>query len=114
MPEINSEDGYLRGEAERQAVNHPIQSPSSDIVLMASNTLLDQKVPEDIFRLSMFIHDELVFEVQEDQDMVEHAKRVREAMENPPLKRDFGFELTVPLEASVKTGPNLEEMKELD
>lgn len=110
LPEINSTDGYLRGEAERQAVNHPIQNPSSDVVLMASNTLIDEDYPYDDFRLSEFIHDELVFEVREDLELSFYAKRIKLAMENPPLKRDFDLTMKVPLLASIKIGKNLAEM----
>jgi DNA polymerase I-like protein with 3'-5' exonuclease and polymerase domains len=108
----------LRGEAERQAVNHPIQSPSSDVVLLAHNTLFDMQSLADMsfdhFRLVLFVHDELVFEVREDLDISKYVKRVKEAMENPPLERDFGIKMLVPLATSPKVGHNLASMKEFN
>lgn len=118
LPEINSDDMDLRGEAERQAVNHPIQSPSSDVVLLAHNTLFDMQSLADMsfdhFRLVLFVHDELVFEVREDLDISKYVKRVKEAMENPPLERDFGIKMLVPLTTSPKVGHNLASMKEFN
>jgi len=114
LPEINSSNDRDRMEAERQAVNHPIQSPSSDVVLMAGNELVDMDLNPEEFMLSMFIHDELVCLVREDADIMMYAKAVQSVMENPPLYRDFGYRMSVPLVAEVKIGPNLAELKTLE
>jgi len=113
FPEINSPDKMIRLKAERDAVNHPIQSPSSDVVLMACNEMLDMDFDPNVCRPVMFIHDELVWEVREDADVRHYAKVLKHSMENPPLKRDFGYTMTVPLAASVKVGKNLADMEEL-
>jgi uracil-DNA glycosylase family 4 len=112
LPEIHSYDGALKAEAERQAMNHPIQEPSSSTCLMAANTMRKSKYSRKECKLILFIHDDLTFEVREDK--VDHyAKKIKHAMENPPLKEEFGIDLRVPLVAEVKVGDNLAEMQEL-
>lgn len=112
LPEIYSQDNMLKAEAERQSTNHPVQSPSSDACLMAANTIENAGYPEDECGLILFIHDDLTYEVREDKVMY-YAKKLKHAMENPPLKRDFGIDMKVPLVAEIKVGDNLAEMKEL-
>lgn len=114
LPEINSNDPYIRGEAERQAINHPVQSPSSDVVLMAANEIRKQGHDPKIFRPILFIHDELVFEVKVDVDLNYYAGIIKKALEHPPIERDFGVKLSVPLLSDVTTGPNLADMKDFD
>ena len=109
LPEINSKDDFLRAEAERKAVNHPIQNPSSDGVLMAGNTIVEKGFPEDEIRPVLFIHDELVFEVREDK-VDEYVPHIVQAMEHPPLE-EFGVKLKVPLLAEPKIGYNASDTK---
>ncbi len=113
FPEINSPDKWVRLKAERDAVNHPIQSPSSDVVLMACNEIIDLDIDPQKFRPIMFIHDELVFELKEDEDIRCYAKLLKDAMENPQLERDFNYKMEVPLASSVKVGKNLADMEEI-
>lgn len=113
LPEIHSDDRYLRFEAERQAVNFPIQGPSSDTVLLAAGEINKLGINPDEFRLVLFIHDELVFEIKESIDLNKYAKIILHHMENPPLERDFGVKLKVPLRADIKIGKNLNDLKEM-
>lgn len=114
LPEIHSDNKWLRMDAERQAINQPIQEPSSSTVLIAANEIRRKKLlnPEEIF-LILFIHDELVYEYKEGCDLIGYAEAIKYEMEHPPLKRDFGFELRVPLVADVMIGRNLAKMKEM-
>lgn len=113
LPEINSEIAALRAEAERQAVNHPIQGPSSDVVLMALNSIEALNLNPEEFRVSLFVHDELIYEVKDTSKVEDYARIVKNAMENPPLQRDFGIQLSVPLVSSVKIGKNSASMEKL-
>jgi len=143
LPEINSSNPALRARAENQAVNHPIQSPSSDTVLIALNemtgTSLIQSRDMNFVRNEMlkriknrmrekrdwgifhpdecqpilFIHDELIFLVKDNSKLVDYAKKIKYYMENPPLERDFGVKLRVPLVSDPKIGKTLNEMKDL-
>lgn len=111
-PNINSDDFMKRGEDERVAINTSIQSASNDTVLIAAWAMMKKRMydPSKAF-LSLFIHDELIFTVKEDY-VEEFTPILLYAMENPPLKQLFDFELCVPLVADAKYGPNLAEMVE--
>lgn len=142
LPDINSDIKGVRRHAENEAVNHPIQSPSSDTVLIACNQLLGRSPlnpktinnlttkeilhrlkfdatkdwgflhPEECFPF-MFVHDELVFMVKDGSKVEDYARLVKWEMENPPLERDFGVKLLVPLVAELKIGKeSLAEMTE--
>ena len=113
LPELDAKDGGLRAEAERMAVNHPIQGPSSDTTLMAANEIRREDIDPREFRPILFVHDELIYEVREDLTQ-QYARLLKDKMEHPPLVRDFGIELKVPLVADVKIGRNLAEMEDLD
>jgi DNA polymerase-1 len=113
LPEISSSDLYLRGYAERQAINHKIQSPSSDTTLIAGNDFIDQKYPYKEARIVLFIHDELIFEIKE--DLVDnYIPIIKYHMENPSIEKTFGIKLKVPLKAGLKIGPNLKDLEELE
>lgn len=109
LPEINSNDDFLRFEAERQAVNQPIQGASSDMVILAGNTIIDKGFPESEIRPVLFIHDELIFEVIENK-IDYYVPHIVTAMEHPPLER-FGVKLRVPLLAEPKIGDNASDTK---
>jgi DNA polymerase-1 len=113
LPELVAKDRYVRAEAERMAVNHPIQNPSSDVALMAGNEMGRDGVFNPDFLIAMFIHDELVFEVKDDSKVEDKAKVIKQYMENPPLKRDFNLVMRVPLLSSVKVGPNMASTEKL-
>lgn len=116
LPEINSESSYLRSRAERQAVNTPIQSASNDTTLFAAyeavrRGLLDGKKA----KIVLFVHDELIFEVDEDF-AEEFARQMVDIMKNihDPIEREFGFRLLVPFDADAAIGKNLGEMQPLN
>lgn len=113
LPDILSKDKFLRGYAERQAINHKIQSPSSDTVLMSANDFIDQGYPKKEARVVLFIHDELIFEVREDL-ADKYVGRIKYHMENPPIEKTFGVKLSVPLKADIKVGPNLKDLEEVE
>jgi len=113
LPEINSTDSYLVSRAEKQAVNHPIQSPSSDVTLLAGSELKRKNLidPAEILMV-LFVHDELIFEVVDDSNVIKkYVKIIKYEMEHPPLRKYFGFDFKVPFKADVKVGGNLAEMK---
>lgn len=113
LPEIHSDDKFLRLEAERQAINHPIQSPSSDTVLIACSEFLKHEIDPVKCRPVLFIHDELIFEVKDNSKVSDYAELVKDLMEHPPLERDFGINLAVPLVSEPKVGPNLADMTDI-
>ena len=110
LPEIHSLDETTMRRNDRQALNHAIQSASSDTVLVALNEMLKDNVlnPTEICPV-MFVHDELVFEVLEDK-VDDYIKLIINYMENPPLEKLFNYKMVVPLVAEAKVGRNYGEM----
>jgi DNA polymerase-1 len=110
LPELKSKDAYSRGFAERQAAHHPIASTSSDTIMLCGNESTKEKVDPKKVRPTLFVHDELVYEVKE--NMVDKWKdMMKYHMENPPLERDFNYKMRVPLSAEVKVGENLASLQ---
>lgn len=93
-----------KSEAERQAINSPIQSLASDILLLAV-TEIDKKVDNSICYSVGTIHDAVLFLIKEG-----HVKstlpKIKKIMENPELLRTvFQCSFRVPLVAEFKIGP---------
>jgi DNA polymerase I len=95
LPEINAENRQVREAAERTAINTPIQGTAADIIKIAMIRIAEAREESD-FRFTMLlqVHDELVFEVMENQaddfkkwmcGMMSDAYRL-----NVPLKVDAG------------------------
>jgi uracil-DNA glycosylase family 4 len=109
-PNISSGDNFRRGEDERIAVNTGIQSASNDTTLLGA---LEARrvglVDDDRVQLVLFIHDELVYMV--DEDYVDYfTPRIIEHLENIPTEK-FGFKMRVPLIAEATVGKILSDMK---
>lgn len=87
-------------EAERQAINSPVQSCASDLMLF-SMVQLDPRLDPRECAMVMTLHDGIGFECKEDK--VDHyLPIIKETMETLPLKRTFGLELRVPIVADVE------------
>ncbi len=102
LPEINSPNGPRRGAAERAAINAPMQGTAADLIKMS---MIAVQKAIDSHRLKtlviMQVHDELVFEVPEDE--VDWVRG-----EVPRLMAGVA-QLRVPLLAEVGLGPNWEQ-----
>lgn len=114
LPEIYSKNPGLRNEAERQAVNAPIQSVSSDVVLLAADEIEKKEYDSVDVIDCLVVHDELVFEIRDCSKLVDYAADIKKEMEHPPLYKKFGVKLRVPLVADIKIGDNLAEMTALE
>ncbi len=83
IPNINSSNVILSKSAERAAINAPMQGSAADIIKMAMVKLqawIDD-LPEDTVRMTVQVHDELLFEVKEDFEQAAMQK-IQEVMEN--------------------------------
>ena len=99
MPEINSSNPGLRAQAERMAINHPIQGTGADIIKLAMIRVFQNlESIRDECRILLQIHDELLFECRDDK-IEEATYSIKTAMENI-------FKLAVPLIVDVKKGGN--------
>jgi DNA polymerase-1 len=102
LPDIMSGDRMVRMEAERQAINSPVQSCASDITLYAMIKLHAQLRPGEA-AMVMTLHDGIGFEIREDK-IDYYAPLIKETMENLPLEKTFGTRLSVPIIAEVEWG----------
>jgi DNA polymerase I-like protein with 3'-5' exonuclease and polymerase domains len=104
LPEIDSGDKFSRSEAERQAVNSPVQSLASDMCLF-SFVRLGAEQDWDFIRPVGLVHDAIVLMVRTDR-LDEGCRIIKDTMEDvATMERVFGAHLTVPIEAEVKYGP---------
>ena len=99
LPDINSTNAIVRGYAERNAINAPIQGSAADVIKLAMIA-----VQKEMFALKLNskmilqVHDELVFDVHsEEREILE--KLVKESMEG-------ALSLSVPLEVEYKIAGN--------
>jgi len=103
IPEINSKNGNLRSMGERIALNTPIQGSSSDIIKVAMVNLYNRIKEKRLrYRLLIQVHDELIFEIPEDE--INEAKKLIKA------EMEKAISLDIPLVALVKTGENWSDL----
>ena len=104
MPDINSKNSNLRGFAERTAVNTPLQGTAADLIKIAMIRIDDEIRKRNLqSRMTLQVHDELVFEVLE-KELDTMKKLVREHMEEV-------HELAVPLRIDLGVGPNWRDLE---
>ena len=105
FPEINSPLEYIRKETERMAVNAPIQGTAADFIKIAmvriDRELQDKRLKEKI-RLLLQIHDELLFEIEENL-IKEITPAIIEIMEGV-------YKDSVPIKVNVSMGNNWSDM----
>jgi DNA polymerase-1 len=104
IPDINSKNATQRGFAERTAVNTPLQGTAADLIKLAM-IRIDAEIRKRGLksRMTLQVHDELVFEVPENE--VDTVKAlVREHMEN-------AHPLSVPLVVEIGVGTNWRDME---
>lgn len=97
LKDINSANAVVRGVAERNAINAPIQGSAADIIKLAMinihNEFLAQKLKS---KMILQVHDELNFDVPKDE-LEQVQKIVKEKMEHAV---DIGLPLTVEMNAA--------------
>ena len=107
IPDINSKNFQIRGFAERTAVNTPLQGTAADLIKVAM-IRIDAAIAEREMksRMTLQVHDELVFEVPEGEVDIMRSL-VREHMEQV-------HPLSVPLQVDMGVGPNWRDLKDED
>ena len=103
LPDINAKNGMRKKAAERAAINAPMQGTAADSIkkamLAVTGWLSEQN--DDRIKMTMQVHDELIFEIH--QDIVdETTAKLVELMNN-------AVELSVPLIAEAGIGDNWDE-----
>jgi uracil-DNA glycosylase family 4 len=105
LPDINSAENDVRAEAERQAINSPVQGFASDMALLSMVRL------SRLFRINGLeatpigaVHDAVNFEVPHNE-LSTVLPMIKYEMEDPePLRKLFGVEMNVPIIADIKAG----------
>jgi DNA polymerase I len=99
LKDINSANAVVRGGAERNAVNAPIQGSAADIIKIAMINI-HKRLKNENWQSKMLlqVHDELVFDVH-NSELETIKPLIQQEMEN-------AFQLTVPLVVELGEGQN--------
>lgn len=99
VPDINSHNAVVRGYAERNAVNAPIQGSASDIIKIAMVRIFDEFRARGIkSKMILQVHDELNFSV-----LPEECEVVQQIVKS---QMEGAYQLKVPLKADCGWGEN--------
>ena len=102
LPNINSDNERLKGEAERAAINTPIQGTAADLIKMAMINIAKRLKKENLrTKMLLQVHDELVFEVPQ-EELNSATKLVKDEMEGV-------YSLNIPLKVDISWGKNWDE-----
>lgn len=99
LKDINSQNAVVRGAAERNAVNAPIQGSAADIIKIAMINI-HKKLTDENWKSKMLlqVHDELVFDVH-NSELEKIKPMIKHEMEN-------AFKMAVPLDVEIGEGHN--------
>jgi DNA polymerase-1 len=99
LKDINSQNAIVRGGAERNAVNAPIQGSAADIIKIAMINIHKKLISENWkSKMLLQVHDELVFDV--------HLSEVEKIQPMIQYEMENAFKLAVPLEIELGIGKN--------
>lgn len=99
LPDINSANAVVRGFAERNAINAPIQGSAADIIKMAMISVHNSMKTAGVqSKMILQVHDELVFDIHHTEKEI-MQKLVKEAMEK-------AIALVVPMEVEMQLANN--------
>ncbi len=107
--DINSSMPQIVSQAERMAINMPIQGTAADMIKMAMvgvSDFLHHNHKEEDVRMLLQVHDELLFEVKEEL-LSQIEPKIREIMEGV-------YEMTVPIVVDSKVGNDWADMQKID
>jgi DNA polymerase-1 len=97
LKDINSQNAIVRGGAERNAVNAPIQGSAADIIKIAMINIHEKLISENWkSKMLLQVHDELVFDVH-NSELEKIKPMIKHEMEN-------AFKLDVPLDVELGAG----------
>ncbi len=99
LPDINSRNAIVRGVAERNAINAPIQGTAADLIKIAMVEIFKEFEKRKLkSKMIMQVHDELNFEVAL-SELDEVKEVVKEKMES-------AYQLSIPLSVDIGVGEN--------
>jgi len=97
LKDINSANAVVRGFAERNAINAPIQGSSADMIKIAMINIFNELTNKGLkTKMILQVHDELVFDLHKDEEEIVRSI-VEEKMKN-------AIKLDVPVVIDMNTG----------
>jgi DNA polymerase-1 len=104
LPDIDSKDRKVAAEAERQAINSPVQGFASDLALL-SFVLGAQRLRDAGLRAFPIgtVHDAVNWQIP-DEELPAALPLIKDSMENLPITKLFGIRLDIPIVADCKVG----------
>ena len=113
LPDIYSPDRSVKAEAERQAINSPVQGFASDMLLFGMVLIHDKFREHNIDGYVIgTVHDACNFDIAE-RDLSRALPIIKKTLENLPLDEKFDVHLDVPIIADLKVGRHWGDAKEL-
>lgn len=114
LPDVFSGEQGVRAEAERQAINSPVQSFASDMTMLSMLEIHKQFRAEQLEAHTIgTVHDALLFEVR-NECVGDALPIIKDTMENLPLERKFGVVLDIPIVSDLKVGTHWGDARELE
>lgn len=98
LPDIQSHNSMIRGIAERNAINSPIQGTAADIIKIAMIKIHQRIMDKYRTRMILQVHDELIFDVYKPE-----FDEIRELVK---YEMEHAADLKVPLEVEIGWGEN--------
>jgi len=112
LPMIESAEDFVKGEAERQAINSPVQEFASSLGVMAVSRI-EQEISPEYLQIVGFVHDAIYAYVPE-KYLQWGAETLKHYMETVPIEEWFGIKMKVPIIADVSFGLNGGESNEME
>lgn len=111
LPMIDSTEDWVRAEAERQAINSPVQEFGSSLGVMALGRM-NEEVDEQYLPIVGFVHD-AIYAFAHPEYAEWSFKTLAYYMESNPLREWFDRRMKIPIVADASLGVNLGDMQEL-
>lgn len=111
FPGMQSTAPFIRAQAERMAINAPVQGTAADAMRVAMNNVYEYLSTEkklDDVRILLQVHDELLFEIKT-EILEEEIPKLVTLMEGVLVGHET---MGVPIKADVAVGPNWGELKD--
>jgi DNA polymerase-1 len=104
LPDAMRADGSSEAkQAERQAINSPVQSFANELNFMSA-IQLRKEYGRDKVRICGTVYDAILMRVKNEY-VEEVVERLLQIMSQPPMLKEFGIKLKVPIMAEAKIGP---------
>jgi DNA polymerase I-like protein with 3'-5' exonuclease and polymerase domains len=111
LPTIGSSEEFIQQEAERQAINSPVQEFASSLGVMATGRM-DEQIDDRYLAAVAFVHDAIYCYVPYEY-LLWGARTLKWYMESNKIEEWFGIKMRVPIVADVGFGLNMGDTYEM-